>query len=244
MLQKPCAMLAWAAAVMVCVPVWGQISANRAVTSSSIGKADEAAPTLPAERGLAVEQRQVARRGLAEGAGPPGAPDPSAARLGGSWVWVQTIGALAAVLVVMWLVLKLMRRAVANGSFGGPNAAVQILSRGYLTNKHQLVLLRFGQRVLLVGLGAQGAVVLSEVADPGEVAAILAKVEGAKPGSISQEFLQTMRLVAEQYEESGEPEGPQVPTDRSEQAELGSLRTELRSLLSKVQSLRRMRSAG
>jgi len=155
-------------------------------------------------------------------------------------MWLQTLGILAMVLLVMGLVLKLLRRAGLGKSFGGSTATIQILSRGYLSSKHQMVLVRFGQRVLLLGLGPQSLGVLSEVRDPGEAAEILARLEGGKPGSISQDFQQTIDSAVQQYDRQGQLEPAVVePLVTGETPAIGTLRQELRTLLAKMQSIGR-----
>jgi flagellar biogenesis protein FliO len=187
-----------------------------------------------------VENRAIRRSG---------APRPVAGResvsagtryTGEWWMWLQTLGILAVVLGVMGLVLKGLRRAGLGKSFGGSTATIQILSRGYLSNKHQMVLVRFGQRILLLGLAPQSLGVLSEVSDPGEAAEILARLEGGKPGSISQGFQQTIDSAVRQYDRTGtlEPTVVEAPAT-VEPASIGPLRQELRTLLAKMQSIGR-----
>jgi flagellar protein FliO/FliZ len=155
-------------------------------------------------------------------------------------MWLQTLGILAVVLAVMGVVLKVLRRAGLGKSFGGSTATIQILSRGYLSNKHQMVLVRFGQRILLLGLAPQSLGLLSEITDPGEAAEILARLEGGKPGSISQGFQQTIDSAVRQYDREGtlEPAVAEPPVT-TEPASIGPLRQELRTLLAKMQSIGR-----
>jgi flagellar biogenesis protein FliO len=162
-------------------------------------------------------------------------------RAGGDWwMWVQTFGILAVVLAVMVLVLKWLRRAGLGGLAGGSTAAVQILSRGYLTNKHQMVLVRFGGRILLLGLGPQNLDVLSEVSDSAEAAQILARLEGGKPGSISRDFRQTIDEAVKQYDRTGKLEpAVEEPVRPGGGGEIGALRQDLKNLLARMQSLGR-----
>jgi len=157
--------------------------------------------------------------------------------------YLRTGGALLAVLAVMWLCVALAKKAFGSSTFGGPDAAVQVLSRTYLSNRHQLVLLRVGRRVVLVGLTGSGLTQLAEVSDPVEAAEILAKIEAAKPGSISQEFLQVLKEAQREYEPP-EMYPSEVVEFGSSSTDLRSLRGEIRSLLDRVQSLRLTRKAG
>jgi flagellar biogenesis protein FliO len=162
------------------------------------------------------------------------------ARTGGWWMWLQTLGILGIVLAVMVLVLKWLRRAGLGGLSGGSTAAVQILSRGYLTNKHQMVLVRFGGRILLLGVGPQNLDVLSEVKDPAEGAQILAQLEGGKAGSISRDFRQTIDAAVRQYDRDGKLEPPvEEPVRPGGAGDVGALRQELGSLVARMQSMAR-----
>ncbi len=204
-------------------------------TSPAVASASR--PAAPAD----VESRAIHRSGTLRGSGRGGPGETTRASIG--WgMWLQTLGILAVVLAAMGLVLKFLRRSGLGRSFGGSTAAVQILSRGYLTNKHQMVLVRFGQRVLLLGLGPQNLAVLSEVREPSEAAHILAQLQAGKAGSAVQDFQQTIEQAVQQYDRQGnldpaviEPsvapagEGPQV----------GALRQELRSLLARMASIGR-----
>ena len=162
-------------------------------------------------------------------------------RSGGWWMWLQTLGILAVVLAAMGFAFKWLRKAGFGRSFGGSTAAVQVLSRGYLTNKHQMVLVRFGGRVLLLGVGPQNLNLLSEVSDPAEVAQVLARLEGGKPGSISQEFQQTIDSAVQEYDRKGDAVagGGEPPATSASEPQIGALRQELRGLLAKMQSISR-----
>jgi flagellar biogenesis protein FliO len=83
--------------------------------------------------------------------------------------WGRTVLALAVVLLIILglrFVLKKLSRRVA-GPRGG---AVEVLSRTSLQPRHQLLLVRMGRRLLLIGAGPAGLTTLSEVSDPEEVA--------------------------------------------------------------------------
>lgn len=153
------------------------------------------------------------------------------------WLWLQTAGILAVVLAAMWLVLKWLRKAGFGGTFGGSNAAVQVVSRGYLSSKHQMVLVRFGGRVLLVGVAPQNVSVLSEITDPAEVAQVLARSESAKDTSASREFEQVIREASAEYDQTAATAAVEVPPAAPAPEQIRSLRTEIRGLLDKMQSL-------
>lgn len=231
----------WLAVAGYPVPVRAQANANQPAEVSAVVEAEAvAAGASQPSRVPDVENRVIRRTGDARTAAGRDGESAGTRYGGGWWMWLQTLGILAVVLAVMAVVLKGLRRAGLGKSFGGSTATIQILSRGYLSNKHQMVLVRFGQRILLLGMGPQNLCLLSEVGDPGEAAEILARLEGGKPGSISQDFRQTIDSVVRQYEREGtlEPAVTETPlTD--ETSSVGSLRQELRGLLAKMQSIGR-----
>ncbi len=189
-------------------------------------------------RDASAENRAVRRSGTSRGsAGRDGGGEIRSA--GSWWIWLQTLGILGVVLVAMGLVFKWLRKAGFGTSFGGSTAAVQVLSRGYLTNKHQMVLVRFGGRILLVGVGPQNLQLLSEVNDPAEAAQILARLEGSKAGSASQDFQQTIDAAVQQYERTGSLPPVMPEPSVTAEPEIGTLRKDLRSLLARMQSIGR-----
>jgi flagellar biogenesis protein FliO len=205
-------------------------------------QADVNAPqSRPATQGPLVENRSIRRVGGYAGGSASDGAALSFHATGSWWMWLQTMGILGVVLAVMGLALKWLRKAGFGGSFGGSTAAVQVLSRGYLTNKHQMVLVRFGGRILLLGVGPQNLNLLSEVSEPAEVSEVLARLEGGKSGSISQEFQQSIDSAVQEYDRTGHVAGPMVEgsPDSTGASRVSPLRQELRSLLAKMQSLGR-----
>lgn len=67
-----------------------------------------------------------------------------------------------------------------------PNAIVEVLGTTTLGPKHQLLLLRFGNKLLLVSQQPGETHCLSEVAEPHEVDALLAHLENAHPSPQSK----------------------------------------------------------
>ena len=88
--------------------------------------------------------------------------------------WLKTFAALAAVIVLIFLLRLLLGRL---GRLSRPAArgdAVEVLARSELSPRCQLFLLRLGRRLLLVGVGADRPATLCEIADPTEIAEVLA----------------------------------------------------------------------
>jgi hypothetical protein len=77
----------------------------------------------------------------------------SNAREGGSDGWYVGLAGIALALAVCGAIVAVASRFSARSSAG----AIHIVSRAGLTPKHTVYLLRVGRRVLLVGVGPQGA---------------------------------------------------------------------------------------
>lgn len=155
----------------------------------------------------------------------------------GLWLlWLQTIVVLAVVLGAMWLVLKWLRKRGIGASFGGSGSAVQVLNRGYLGGRHQMVLVRFGRRVLLLGVTPQSVNVLSEISNAEEASHVLAQLESAKVGSSSRDFQQAIAEATDEYTEPVPAGAPEPVVHASSQEQISQIRGEVRGLLEKMQS--------
>lgn len=94
-----------------------------------------------------------------------------------SWTtFVQTLLALAVVIVLIYVCRWILRRVGKVGpmSTAAAPGAVAVISRTSAGNRQQLLLVRLGNRVVLVGSWPGGMAGLSEITDPAEVAALTA----------------------------------------------------------------------
>lgn len=83
---------------------------------------------------------------------------------------IVSLGAVAILIVSLGWVYRRMLSAQQNK---GGGAAVSLVSRSLLTPKHQVLVLRAGSRVLVVGDSGHGMNLLCEISEPAEVAALL-----------------------------------------------------------------------
>lgn len=150
----------------------------------------------------------------------------------GGWV-LSTFAALGVVigliLVARWAYAKMGGQVVARSS-----PAVQVLSRTTVAPKNHVLLLRVGQRVLVVGDSGEGLRTLANLDDPEEVASVLQSVTSQQEASVSKSFNQLVSRFNGDYEgkaqlaEEGGDDG-EVHTDRTLDA-LSGLKARLRSL--------------
>jgi len=108
----------------------------------------------------------------------------SGGSLGG---WLRTLAALA-VVVALILVLRWVLRRLSPGARARPMPeAVEVLARTNVSARQQLLLVRLGRRLVLVGSGPEGMSTLAEVTDPGEVDALLARARGGREAKAAED---------------------------------------------------------
>jgi flagellar biogenesis protein FliO len=152
------------------------------------------------------------------------------------WV-LETLTALGIVigliLLTRWAWMKLSGQ-VPSKTTAGASRSVEVLSRTAVAPKNHVLLLRVGQRVLVVGDSSNGLNTLAEVDDPEEVADLLTTVSAGHPNSLTGGFRQALSRVSGQFdqrtfdEEDGRDDA-EHHFDRS--------RSEVSSLLSRVRAL-------
>lgn len=91
---------------------------------------------------------------------------------------------LAIVVFCVFAIRKWMPQA---GRLGGSDA-IKLLARHHLSSKQSLCLVRVGQRAVLMGVTGERISALSEIADPQEVASLVAAAERGRPGSFTAMF--------------------------------------------------------
>jgi flagellar biogenesis protein FliO len=90
------------------------------------------------------------------------------------------LGAVVALLLVLRVMLRRLGGPLAGG--GRPSGVIEVLARYPIARGQQLVLLKMSGRVVLLHQTKTGMTALSEVSDPNEVAALLARVESSSAG--------------------------------------------------------------
>ena len=100
----------------------------------------------------------------------------------------RIVTALAVVLVLILLARWFVRRFFGVAGAARSTRAVQVLSRSTLSPKQQLMLLRVGRRLLVVGDGGGQLNTLSEITDADEVAALVGQVQDDHSAALSRAF--------------------------------------------------------
>lgn len=152
----------------------------------------------------------------------------------GSWV-LNTITALGVVIGLIILMRLGMNKLSGRAVLGGRSGVVEVLTRTSISPRNQVMLLRLGQRILVVSEGANGVQTLANLDDPDEVASLLTTISASKPGSITQSFNQ---LLNRADTEMDNPVGfaKEHGGDEDEHM-IDKTRNELSSLLSRIRSM-------
>ncbi len=95
----------------------------------------------------------------------------------------------------------LLRRFLPNQRLLTGSAAIEIVARTGLSSKQQLVLVKMGGRLVLLGVSAERINPLSEVVDPDEVATLIGAAAGDRPGSMRRAFADSFEREVRTYAE-------------------------------------------
>lgn len=152
----------------------------------------------------------------------------------GSWV-LNTITALGVVISLIFAMRLVMNKLSGRAVMGGRTGIVEVLSRTSISPRNQIMLLRLGQRIIVVSEGPNGVRTLANLDDPDEVAGLLTTINSSKPGSITQSFNQ---LLNRADTEMDNPAGFTAEHGGDEDEHLvDKTRNELSSLLSRIRSM-------
>lgn len=152
---------------------------------------------------------------------------------GRKWI-VQTAGALGLVLGVILLARAVLNRLLRRQAVSGANGLLEVLGRVNVGGRQQVLLIRTGKRVLVVGDGASGLRTLADIDEPEEVAGLLAAVAADRPNSVSRSFNQLLTRFNGDYGEHQRrvEEGRDVGEYRVDRA-----RDQVSNLVSRIRSL-------
>ncbi|MBL4700444.1 MAG: FliO/MopB family protein, partial [Phycisphaeraceae bacterium] len=151
-----------------------------------------------------------------------------------AWV-LKTITSLG---VVIGLILALrmgINKLSGRPAMGSRSGIVEVLSRTSISPRNQVLLLRLGQRIIVVSEGPAGVRTLANLDDPDEVAQLLATVSSSRPGSITQSFNQLLNRAGSEMD-NPRSFAQEHGTDNDEHA-VDRTRDELSGLLSKIKSM-------
>lgn len=135
-------------------------------------------------------------RGVASRLGKPPTEDsasPEKPPIGRQLTWWTTTGVgLAAVLSVIWVGGRLIRRVVPGAVVGDAAGPIHLLHRTFLTPKHAACLVKCGDRILVVGLAGERMTTLAEIHDPQEIDHIRGQLMQIAPRAATRAFREVL----------------------------------------------------
>lgn len=135
-------------------------------------------------------------------------PGPKNARSGPSSAangWWGTLGGLTAVLALVFLTAKVIRKSMPAATQSLPAEVVQVLGRKALDYRNTIHLVRLGSKLLVLGSSQEGLAPLSEITDPVEVDYLAGLCKREPAASLSEGFHQLFRKF------QGPPEPEEAP---------------------------------
>jgi flagellar protein FliO/FliZ len=112
-------------------------------------------------------------------------------------------GSLAAVLGIFFLIVWMLRRASPHYGVTLPAEAFEVFGRAPLANHQQVLLLRCGNKLLWVSVGAAAgsasATTLAEITDPVEVDRLAGLCRQHRPGSPKATFRQAVQQAEDRH---------------------------------------------
>lgn len=196
------------------------------------------APALGGEPGDSGSARLPERppRAAAKTRGATKQKDGSRSSASGTW-W-GTAGALTAVLSLVFLAAKVVRKSMPAATRSLPPEVVQVLGRKALDYRNTVHLVRLGSKLLVLGSSQEGLSTLSEITDPVEVDYLAGLCKPGPATSLADSFNQLFRRFQNRPETddtrdgiAGEDERPlsvDSPADEESEADPAVLRLQAR----------------
>ena len=125
-------------------------------------------------------------------------------------------GSLLIVVGAFFLLVILFRKVSPQGNRPLPKEAFECLGRYFLTQKHQLQVLRLGNRIVLVSVMPDGVRTLAEITDPDEAVGFLGLCRRLDTNSATEMFRKTVAAMSE--DELSRPHDRPIVTRRKGQS--------------------------
>ncbi len=138
---------------------------------------------------------------------------------------IRDLWPLLAVLVLIAAIALFLKKFLPTRRLMAGSQVLRIVARTHVTPKQQLMLIKLGRRMVLLGVSPDRISTLSTVDDPEQVALLLGEVASSQANSASRAFVESMGEEADTYEE--------LPEEDATSATRG----QVHGLLEKVRSL-------
>jgi len=143
----------------------------------------------------------------------------------GGWPYVDMLPLLA-VLGLIVAAAVMLKRFMPAQTLATGSGALKIMARTTVSPKQNLMLVKLGGRLVLIGVSPERMNTLVTVEEPEEVASVLGQIESQRSGSMTQTFLRSFQDEKQAYADS-------LVEDDSE----WKVRGQVRGLLDKVRRL-------
>ena len=121
-------------------------------------------------------------------------------RIGSSgWSFLRDVWPLMAVLLLIGGMAFILKKFMpARGLLAG-SEALKIVARTHVAPKQQVVLVKLGRRLVLIGVSPERMSALSSIDDPDQVAMLLGEIASRQPNSMTGAFASSMARERETY---------------------------------------------
>jgi flagellar biogenesis protein FliO len=159
----------------------------------------------------------------------------------------RVVLSLLIVLTLIFALRYLSQRLFGRTVAGRASRAVQVLSRNVISPKQQLLVVRVGRRLVVVGDCGQQMNTLCEITDPDEMAALVGQIEGERRDTKGSPFGAIFGRAGSEFEKDSEPPRPVNVADVGDDDEgdstgpsnVADTRDELSGLMDKVRGMSR-----
>ena len=143
--------------------------------------------------------------------------------------------ALGIVLGAIFVSHQVWKRVGMPGAPGRGSGALQVVSRLNIAPKQQILLLRVGRRLVLIGNSGTQMNPLCEIGDAEEAALLLGQTAVEREGSLSSSFSAVLGGEEKQFDEQLQPQA--APSEADEDSAMATTREEITGLMEKVRGL-------
>lgn len=130
--------------------------------------------------------------------------------------WLTTFGSLAVVLSVLFAVAWLIKKVQPAGTSRLPTDCLELLGHQVLAGRHQLHLVRVGEKLLLVAVSQNQISTLTEIEQPAQVARLCELARRPESGGRWQQALQQLQsgsVIPFRAEASSAPRDSEAGSD-------------------------------
>ena len=126
---------------------------------------------------------------------------------------IISVGSTLLIVIAAFFILAIfLRKVTPQSNRALPKEVFECLGRYYLTQKHQVQLLRVGSRIVLVSVMPDGVTTLAEITEPDEAVSLLGLCRRLDTNSATEMFRKTVAGMSE--EELSQPHRRPVVTPR------------------------------